>query len=278
MDTEELKGKLNEWLLELEDEEKSTNTLKKYKVNVDSFIKFMTNKEWNKKSYKEFVEKLETVDKYLPNTSNSYIISINKFLKWLGYDNMLVKQLKIQRDSSINEYLTITDCKRLLRIAKRNNEMDNYFIIETFRKTGIRASELSYFDVENLDTIISIKNKGKIRNIPVVADLVRELKKYAKANNITSGTLFPNPKTGKLYHPSTIWRRLKKLAGQARVNKKAVHAHSFRHLFAKLYLETYPGDISGLADILGHNSLETTRIYTRNSNKEKELKIRKIKF
>ncbi len=278
MNTQELNKKLREWLLELEDDEKSDNTLRKYKVNVNSFIKFMSDKEWSKKSYKEFIQKLDAVDKYLPNTSNSYIISINKFLKWLGYDNLTVKQLKLQRDSSINEYMSMTDCKRLLRFAKRNDEMDNYYIIQILRKTGIRISELKYFTVENLDTEIVIRNKGKIRNIPVVADLVRDLKKYAKSKNIESGTLFPGEKEGKMLHPSTIWRRLKKLAGQARVNKKNVHAHSFRHLFAKLYLETYPGDIAGLADILGHNSLETTRIYTRDSNREKELKIRKMKF
>lgn len=278
MGYEELKNKLNDWISELEYDEKSDNTLKKYKVNVASFIEFMKDKDFSKMSYKSFVDKLETVDKYLPNTANSYIIAINKFLKWLEYGNLTVKQLKIQRDSSINEYMTLSDCKRLLRFAKKNNEMDNYYIIEILRKTGIRISELSYFTIENLDTEIVIRNKGKIRNIPVVIDLVRDLKKYAKQNKITTGTLFPNPKTGKIYHASTIWRRLKKLAGQARVNKKNVHAHSFRHLFAKLYLETYPGDIAGLADILGHNSLETTRIYTRDSNREKELKIRKMKF
>ncbi len=278
MKSEDLKNKLEEWLTELEYDEKSENTIKKYKVNIMAFIEFIKDKELNKKIYLDFVKKLETVDEYLPNTSNSYIVAINKFLKWLGYKEMLVKQLKIQQDSSINEYMSVSDCKRLLRFAKKNNQMDTYYIIQILRKTGIRISELKYFTIENLDTEIIIRNKGKIRNIPVVIDLVRELKKYAKSRNITSGTLFPGKKEGQMFVPSTIWRRLKKLAGQARVNKDNVHAHSFRHLFAKLYLETYPGDIAGLADILGHNSLETTRIYTRDSNKEKELKIRKIKF
>lgn len=275
---EKLKGKLETWLEELDYHEKSENTLKKYKRNVDAFIEFIKDKEFSKKTYKDFTNKLETVDEYLPNTSNSYIIAINKFLKWLGHEEMIVHQIKIQHDSSINDYMSVSDCKRILRIAKKNEQMDNYFIIQILWKTGIRISELKYFTVENLDTIIVIRNKGKIRRIPVVSDLVRELKKYAKSKKITSGTLFPGQKEGQMFVPSTIWRRLKKLAGQARVNKDNVHAHSFRHLFAKLYLETYPGDIAGLADILGHNSLETTRIYTRNSDKEKELKIRKMKF
>lgn len=278
MTYEELNSKMEEWISELEYDEKSDNTLKKYKVNVSSFIEYIKDKDLSKKNYLKFAEKLEAVNQYLPNTYNSYIIAINKFLKWIGLENITMKQLKLQQDSSINEYLSVADCKRLLRIAKRQEQMDNYFIIQILWKTGIRISELKYFTVENLDTIIVIRNKGKIRNIPVVAGLVRELKKYAKSRGITSGTLFPGQKEGQMLVPSTIWRRLKKLAGQARVNKKNVHAHSFRHLFAKLYLETYPGDIAGLADILGHNSLETTRLYTRDSNKEKELKIRKIKF
>ena len=278
MQYETLKSKLDEWLLELEEDEKSDNTLKKYRVNVSSFIDFMKDRDFSKSSYKDFIKKIEIVDQFLPNTTNSYIIAINKFLKWLGHSEMTIKQLKIQVDSSINEYMSMADCKRLLRFAKKQNQIDNYYIIQILRKTGIRISELKYFTVENLDTQIRVRNKGKIRNIPVVIDLVRELKKYAKDNKINSGTLFPNPKNGKLYHTSTIWRRLKKLAGQARVNKKNVHAHSFRHLFAKLFLDTYPGAIAELADILGHNSLETTKIYTRDSNKEKELRIRKMKF
>lgn len=277
-DSVNLESKLDEWLEGLKEEEKEENTLKKYRVNVISFLKFLDGKDLSKDIYKEFIKKLDIVDKYLPSTSNSYIIAINKFLKWLGHPEYTIKQLKLQRNSSINEYMSLTDCKRLLRIAKKNNKMEEYYIIEILRKTGIRISELKYFTVENLSTQIIVRNKGKIRNIPVVADLVRDLKKYTKVKKIESGTIFPNPKTGNLYHTSTIWRRLKKIAGQARVNKKNVHAHSFRHLFAKMYLEIYPGDIAGLADILGHNSLETTRIYTRDSNKEKELKIRRMKF
>ena len=205
MSYEELNNKLEEWLLELEYDEKSDNTLKKYKVNVSSFIEFIKEKDLTKKTYLEFIKNLEVVEEYLPNTSNSYIVAINKFLKWLGLKDLIIKQLKLQQDSSINDYLSLSDCKRLLRIAKRKEQMDNYFIIQILFKTGIRISELKYFTVENLDTVIVIKNKGKIRNIPVVSDLVRELKKYAKSKNITSGNLFTNPKTGKIYVQSTIW-------------------------------------------------------------------------
>ena len=107
--------------------------------------------------------------------------------------------------------------------------------------------------------------------------MLRKLRKYCRDNKIKEGLVIFNPKTNKAYANSTIWRRLKKLAGRARISKDAVHPHALRHYFAKCYLETYPNDIAGLADILGHNSLETTRIYTKLTNKEKELKIRNIK-
>ena len=168
MGYEELKVKLEEWLEELEDQEKATRTLKKYKVNVNGFIEFMKDKEWSKKSYREFVQKLEDINQYLPNTSNSYIIAINKFLKWLGYSSMTVKQLKLQRDSSINEYMSLADYKRLLRWAKQLNRMDDYYIIKILAKTGIRISELKYFTIENLNTEIIVRNKGKIRKGMIV--------------------------------------------------------------------------------------------------------------
>ena len=171
-----------------------------------------------------------------------------------------------------------TDYHRLLRIAKKYEEYDNYIILRILAETGIRISELAFFKIEDLDKTMKIKKKGKVREIPVKLDLLREIRKYCRYRKIKEGLIIFNPKTGKLYANSTIWRRLKKMAGRARISKDAVHPHAFRHYFAKCYLETYPNDIAGLADILGHNSLETTRIYTKLTNKEKELKIRNIKF
>ena len=106
----------------------------------------------------------------------------------------------------------------------------------------------------------------------------RELRKYCKENNIKSGYIFIGEKKGQMPVASTIWRQMKKVAGASRVNKNKVHAHSFRHLFAQVFLDEYNNNITELADILGHNSLETTRLYTRTSNAQKKSKLEKLKF
>ena len=146
--------------------------------------------------------------------------------------------------------------------------------------TGIRISELKYFRVENFGSnYIKAFNKGKERTIIVRQDLMRELKRYAREHHITEGFLFPSPVVkGQMIDVSTIWKHMKKIAGASRVKKSKVHAHSFRHLFAQVYLDTYPDNITELADILGHNSLDTTRLYTRTSDAQKRTKMERMNF
>ena len=275
---EELIEKLDSFILSLEEEEKALATIKKYRGNIKAFIEFSKDKELNKKTVIQFKEKLDQVEYCLPNTTNNYLIVLNKFFKFINREDLCVKILKQQKKFSLNYSLSKSDYHRLLRAAKKCDQDDNYIILRILAETGIRISELSFFKVETLSKTIKIRNKGKDREIPVKIDLIREIRKYCRNRKIQNGPIIFNPKTGKCYANSTIWRRLKKIAGSARVNKNAVHPHAFRHYFARCYLETYPNDIAGLADILGHNSLETTRIYTKLTNKEKELKIRNIKF
>ena len=274
----DLEAKLEEFELFLKEDEKAEKTIEKYKTNIKAFIEFSKDKELTKRIVIEFKEKLDQVDEYLPNTTNNYLVVINKFLNFIGKKDLCVKVIKQQKKFSLEYSLSKSDYHRLLRIAKKYEEYDNYIILRILAETGIRISELAFFKIEDLDKTMKIKKKGKVREIPVKLDLLREIRKYCRDRKIKEGPIIFNPKTGKAYADSTIWRRLKKLAGRARINKDAVHPHAFRHYFAKCYLETYPNDIAGLADILGHNSLETTRIYTKLTNKEKELKIRNIKF
>lgn len=273
-----LEKKLDEFILSLKEDEKADKTITKYKTNIRAFIEFSKDKELNKETVIEFKNKLDVVDEYMPNTTNNYLVVLNKFFKFIGNENLCVKIIKQQTKFSVEYSLSKTDYHRLLRTAKKYEEYDNYIILRILAETGIRISELAFFKIEDLDKTMKIKKKGKVREIPVKLDLLREIRKYCRYRKIKEGLIIFNPKTGKLYANSTIWRRLKKMAGRARISKDAVHPHAFRHYFAKCYLETYPNDIAGLADILGHNSLETTRIYTKLTNKEKELKIRNIKF
>ena len=145
--------------------------------------------------------------------------------------------------------------------------------------TGIRISELKYFTIENLKTnYINVFNKGKERKIILRQDLIRELRKYSRDKHIKDGYIFRGKIQKQMPAESTIWRQMKKVAGMARVNKKKVHAHSFRHLFAQVFLEQYPNEITELADLLGHNSLETTRLYTRTSANQKRNKLEQLSF
>lgn len=273
-----LEDKLKEFIQKEKEEEKAVATINKYESNIKSFISYLDDRILSKDEIIDFKRKLDIVDQFVPNTMNSYLISINKFLKFIERKDLCVDVIKQQKKFSIDYSITKSDYHRLLRTALKYNEKDNYIILKILAETGIRISELSFFKVETIDKTILVNNKGKWREIPIKLDLIHEIRKYCRESKIKSGLIIFNPETKKAYDNSTIHRRLKKIAGRARVNKKHIHAHAFRHFFARCYLDTYPEDISGLADILGHKSLETTRIYTKMTNKEKELKLRKVKF
>lgn len=280
MNKYEFRSNLTEFITELKYNEKATRTLNKYDHNIKYFINLLVDeKEITKDDVLEFKRHLIEDEKFRTSTVNNYIVSVNKFLKWCNLNHLTVKQIKQQRKSSLNEVLSLTDYKRLLRIAKTNNKNDTYLIMKILAMTGIRIDELKYFRFENLKTnYINVNNKGKERVIVLRQDLYREIKQYCRTNKITHGYIFQGEIKGKMPDKSTIWRRMRRIAGQARVKISKVHAHSFRHLFAKMFLEEYNGAVTELADILGHNSLETTRIYSRTTDEEKRKKLERISF
>lgn len=280
MNKADLHSKLDQFLTELKYDEKAKNTCKKYRCNIQHFIDYLEpDIEITKDNVLAFKQYIVEVKRYKTSTVNSYIIAVNKYLKWLGLRDLVVKQLKQQRKSSLEEVLNINDYKRLLRFSKAAGRHDIFYIMKILAMTGIRISELKFFTVDNLKTnYICVTNKGKERYIVMRQDLVRELRKYCRDNNIRSGYIFPGQVKGKMLAESTIWRNMQKLGGKAKVKKTKIHAHSFRHLFAKLFLESYSGNVTELADILGHNSLETTRIYTMSTAEEKREKLEKMKY
>lgn len=280
MKKEELKEKLPLFLLEQSEDEKAQNTLKKYSRNIESFLEWLPDgAEVEKSIVIEYKAYLLNEKHFRTNTINNYIVSINKFLHWCGVENCKVKQLKKQHAASNSEILSLADYKRLLRFARRMGQYDTYLIMKILAMTGIRIEELSFFTYENVKSnYIHVRNKGKERSIIIRQDLARELRAYCRDKGIKSGVIFYCATKGKMMAKSTIWRRMQRIAGVARVSKNKVHAHSFRHLFAKMFLEEYNGSIAELADILGHNSLETTRIYAKTTDEEKRRKLERIKF
>lgn len=276
-DKDDLTKKMNKWLNILNDNELSKNTLKRYRINITSFITFVSGKPINKDTIKQYKTKLEEKDCYLANTSNNYLVTVNKFLKYLNREKLCVKLFKIQRKDSIEEYISYTDYHRLLRCSLSKNDTKTYMLIRILAETGIRVEEMKFFTVEDLSETIIVKNKGKIRSIIVTKSLLAAIRKYIKNNYIHKGFIFPG-RNNKPLSDSAIRKRLKKAAGYAKIKLSKVHPHSFRHYFAISYLEAHPDDIMTLCDLLGHSSLETTRIYTRLSNKQKERRLRNVKF
>ena len=277
MKRESLNTFLNEFLLDLKMQEKSKKTLEHYRYVVNLFITGIECEEVNKEAVIEF--KASLIEKYKPKTVTNYLTIINKFLKYCDLESLTVKNIKVQQKSSLEEVLEPIEFKRLLRMAKKTNQKDLYYIMKIIAYTGIRVEELKIFTVENIKSnYIRVSNKGKIRDVIIRQDLRRELVKYCKENNIKSGYIFGGKKKGTMLHQSTIFKRMKKLAGKCRgISKSKVHAHSFRHLFAIKFMEE-GGDITELADILGHGSIETTRIYTRTTTKMKRERMEKMKY
>lgn len=271
---------LDEWILEQKYQEYAENTLSQYRANVNKFMKWLPDDEDVTKDttmrYKAHLHDVAGSTRSI----NTWIVELNKFLKWADLKDCTVKKIKMQVKQSNEDVLSLSDYKRLLRFAKRLDDHQLYMIMKILAQTGIRISELRYFTVENLDSnYIKVFNKGKERRIILRQDLKRELKHYCHDHHIRKGVIFVSPKnSGQMIALSTIWKHMKKIAGAARVNKNKVHAHSFRHLFAQIYMEEFAGNVTELADILGHNSLETTRLYSRTSDAQKREHLERLKF
>ena len=281
MNKQYLKDKLEEYIYELKLSEYAEKTLIDYRQAVDKFINFIETDEFNlnKELLLEYRNYLQ--ENYMPATYNKYVILINKFLKYLGYKDLFLKKQKIQQKTSIDDPIWEQEHKRMLRWANKLELDDMYLIIKIFAYTGIRCQELKAFKVENIDNYISVKNKGKNRKIILRNDLKREIKQYCKSHKIKEGYIFRMPSKpddpNSMIPANTVWRRLKRIAGYARINKDKIKPHGWRHLFAKEYMAS-GGSLDELADILGHSKLETTRIYTMTSNKEKRLKMERMKI
>ncbi len=293
MTKKELKEKIEEFCENERLNEKSSKTVVDYRNCLNKFYEYLDSDEieFTKKftiKYKLYLQELLESGQAKVSSINKYVVIFNKFLKYLNedYKVITIKQFRAQQKSSLENQMSNSEHKRLLRKSKELGNDELYMIIKTFAQTAIRISELRYFTVENIQKgpYIDIYSKGKERKIILIGDLHRSLKKYCKEHKIAEGFIFrsPDPKRkndpNKMIDSSTIWRQLKKVGGIARVNLDHIHPHGWRHLFAKAYLELPGSSITELMDILGHSKMETTSIYTRTTLQEKKKKMEMIKF
>jgi site-specific recombinase XerD len=262
----------NEWLVS---NEKSGITINKYLHDVRKFHQFIAGSLIEKANCVAYKEHL--VAKYKPASVNSYLSSLNNYFRFLKKEELRIKTVRIQRKSSLNNVLSEEEYARLLAAAKSRSKTRLYYLIQVLASSGIRVSELKYITVDMLNTgKATVYSKSKIREIIIPDSLCAELRQYC-ANFSIKNIVFHGKNPDVLIDKACIWRELQKLAMVAGIPIEKAHAHNFRHLFAKTFLANYH-DIVDLADILGHSSVEMTRIYTRTSSNEKQARINKMKF
>ena len=257
----------------LTNEEKSENTVEKYIRDVRAFFDYTSGTEITKETVVAYKNKLLS-DNYAARSVNSMLASFNSLLTFLGWADLRVKSIKLQRQIYCPEEkeLTKTEYMRLVHTAKQKGNERLNLLIQTICGTGIRVSELQYITVEAVkcgEAVVSLK--GKTRSVFIVRELQKKLLRYATEQAITSGAIFIT-RNGKPMSRTNIWREMKSLCVQAGVNPQKVFPHNLRHLFARTFYGIE------LADILGHSSINTTRIYIITTDNEHRQRMENMRL
>ena len=260
----------------LHTEERSPATIGKYIRDIKSCFIWLNGRAITKETVTEWKEHLLSHN-YAHSTINAGLAALNGFFCFLGWEECRTKFLKIQRrifrDSA--RELTRADYNKLITAARNRGKERLALTMETICATGIRVSEVQYITVETARTgRAEISLKGKIRVILLSSKLCRKLLKYAKKQKIVSGEIFLT-ENGKGLSRRQIWAEMKQLCNYADVEPTKVFPHNLRHLFATAYYRAYK-DIAKLADVLGHSSLETTRIYLLTSGAEHQRQLDRL--
>ncbi len=272
MKSTEMCERMEEYLENLELEERCAATIAQYKREALSFLAWVGEAEITKGTVIRYKDKL--TDEYKPATINAKLTALNSFFTFLGQAELKVKQLRIQRQAycSQEKELTQEEYERLVQAAKDQGNEKLALLIQTICSTGIRVSELKFITVETVDTgEAHVRLKGKNRTILFPGKLRRLLRKYIKKQHIKSGPVFVS-RTGRPLDRSNIWRMMKNLCESAGVEPKKVFPHNLRHLFARKFY-SIDHDIARLADILGHSSIDTTRIYIVTTSREHQRQL-----
>ena len=259
----------------LTDEEKSKATIEKYIRDITAFAAWSKNKELCKAKVLEYKESL--VEQYAPGSVNSMLSSLNAFFIFMGWYELKVKTLKMQRKifADKERELTKAEYGRLLSAAKSRGKERLNLLMQTICASGLRVSEIKYVTLEAVRSRqAKIKCKGKIRQILLPDNLCRILLKYAKKKGIKSGVIFTT-RSGRPLDRTNIWSEMKKLCKIANVSPEKVFPHNLRHLFARTFYSVQK-DIVHLSDILGHSSVNTTRIYTMENGERHRRQIQKL--
>ena len=260
----------------LKREERAPATLEKYLRDVRAFACWLDGETVTKEAVTGWKERL-LAERRAPSTVNTALSALNGLFRFLGWEECRARFVKVQRRLFRDpaRELTRTDYDRLIATARELGRERLALLMETICATGVRVSEVRYLTVEAVQRgRAEISLKGKVRTILIPTKLRRKLLKYAKKNKTVSGEIFLTG-NGKSLSRRQIWAEMKRLCVHAGVEPSRVFPHNLRHLVAMAYYRAYR-DIAKLADVLGHSSIETTRIYLLTSGAEHQRQLDRL--
>ena len=252
----------------LRHDEREESTIEAYLRSLTRFAEWADGRAVTKELAMEWKTALAEAG-YRPISVNAMLAAVNKFFTCMGREDCKVKYLKLQRQMfrKSEKDLSKEEYQRLVQAAHEKGDLRMELILETICATGIRVGELKYITVEAIRAgVAEIALKGKIRTILLPRRLCRKLQKYAKQQKIASGKIFLT-QDGLPVSRQSIWTRMKALCEAAGVERSKVFPHNLRSLFARSFYGSCH-DVVRLADVLGHSSIETTRIYLMSTGKE----------
>ena len=268
---------LDAFIKHLREQEYSPATIAKCAHDVRALLQYVPEGIRDNEHLNGFRVWLENMG-YSGASVNSMLGAVNCFLAFLGSDWRL-KYVRVQRRAFLpaDRELSRQEYERLVSAALNRGDKRLALIVQTLCALGLRISELKAVTVESLAAgEASIQNKGKLRTILIPDALCKKLRAWCGERGISEGCVFVT-RSGRALDRSNVWKMLKRLANAARVLKKKVFPHNLRHLFARTHYAKFK-DIVRLADILGHSSIDTTRIYTARSGKEERWQLGQLRL
>ena len=262
----------------LQKEEKSPATVEKYLREAGRFAAWLDGREVSKEAVAAYKEELLNKG-FCPATVNGKLTALDRLFGFLGWEGCKVKHLKVQRRlfREPGKELTREEYERLVNAARTTGKARLALLLEAICATGIRVSEVKYLTVEAARAgKAEIMLKGKIRTILLPNKLCHKLLKYAQKQNTAAGEVFVT-RSGKSLSRKQIWAEMKALCKIAGVSPTKVFPHNLRHLFARIFYKACK-DVAKLADVLGHSSIETTRIYLISTGAEHAKMLEKLRL
>lgn len=260
---------------ELFEQERAKKTIERYQHQLRAFAQWTEGRTVTKEltvRYKQWL-----MERYSPASVNVTLAALNGFFKFMGWQECRVRPVRVQRRhyAEPSRELSREEYYRLLKIARQKGNMRLFHLLETICSTGIRVSELRFITVQAVKRgRADICNKGKYRTILLPRKLCEKLLEYCWERGIWQGSVFVT-RSGRPIDRTNVWAMMKALCTQAHVDAKKVFPHNLRNLFARCFYQKQR-DLEHLATLLGHSSINTTRIYTRTSGEEHLRQIERL--